>query len=294
MTDHDFDLTDRERIRWVLIDYMKAHKIGVPTLAARIKASHPREMEIPWKTLQRFLAGIRTRDMVLTICAAFAEKLPNKPAAFQALGEALLAIYGENPNIPTGIYTVCADYIAISEITITAAADRAFRLAKETTASADRHIYDGVIVSDGSNRITILKDRLTHTARIHALKLHPEQGIRGIVYDNGNLESGDIRYHLPPAAFALIKSDDIPTGQRNVLPPLLETIRIKGAKKLHLSPFLEFVWLGDISAVQAYLNDNAALIKEVDPRTGMNGLHLAAGRNNLDISRVLVEAGLHL
>ena len=54
-TDNEFDLTERERIRWALIDYMKAHKIGIPTLAARIKASHPREMEIPWKTLQRTL-----------------------------------------------------------------------------------------------------------------------------------------------------------------------------------------------------------------------------------------------
>ena len=54
-TGNEFDLTERERIRWALIDYMKAHRIGVPTLAARIKASHPREMEIPWKTLQRFL-----------------------------------------------------------------------------------------------------------------------------------------------------------------------------------------------------------------------------------------------
>ena len=59
-TGNEFDLTERERIRWALIDYMKAHKIGVPTLAARIKASHPREMEIPWKTLHRFLAGERT------------------------------------------------------------------------------------------------------------------------------------------------------------------------------------------------------------------------------------------
>lgn len=56
-TGNEFDLTERERIRWALIDYMKAHKIGVPTLADRIKKSRPREMEIPWKTLQRFLAG---------------------------------------------------------------------------------------------------------------------------------------------------------------------------------------------------------------------------------------------
>ena len=96
MPDDEFDLTERERIRWALIDYMKAHKIGVPTLAARIKAPHPREMEIPWKTLQRFLAGVRTHDMALTICKAFVEKLPNRPSAFQAIEQALYTLYNKS------------------------------------------------------------------------------------------------------------------------------------------------------------------------------------------------------
>src|SRR5271168_4471760 len=76
-----FDISQRERIRAALIGYMKEHGIRVPTLAVRIRQSHPREMEIPLKTLQRFLAGRRTQDMALTICAAFVEKLPHKPTA---------------------------------------------------------------------------------------------------------------------------------------------------------------------------------------------------------------------
>jgi hypothetical protein len=130
MTGAEFDLTERERIRRVLIDYMKAHKIGVPTLAARIKASHPREMEIPWKTLQRFLGPLRkpleeapepatkkpmkparTRDMALIICKTFVEKLPNKPTAFQALGQALHALYKQPlpPDI-AGPYDLNGEY----------------------------------------------------------------------------------------------------------------------------------------------------------------------------------------
>ena len=292
MTNDQFDLTERERIRWALIDYMKAHKIGVPTLAARIKASHPREMEIPWKTLQRFLRGKRTHDMALIICKAFAEQLPNKPMAFQALGEALYSIYGTKPNIPTGVYTVRADDIAISEITITAPVDRTFRLVKEATVSADRHVYDGVTVSDGSTCLTFLKDRHMHTARVHVLNLRREQDLGGIIYDNGNLVSGNIRYRSPLSAFMITRPHDQPTAQRNLMPPLLETIRINGAKNLQLSPFLESVWLGGIVDVRAYLKDNAALVTEVDPRTHMNALHLAVGRDDLEMTKLLVEAGI--
>jgi hypothetical protein len=94
------------------------------------------------------------------------------------------------------------------------------------------------------------------------------------------------------AAFAISTSHDTPTEQQNVLMPLHETIRIKGAKNLQLSPFLESVWLGDIAGVRAYLKDNAAVIEEIDPRTGMNALHLAVGRSNLDITKLLVETGI--
>jgi hypothetical protein len=52
-----FDAAERELIRKKLIRYMKENGIGAPKLAARIKASHPREIEIPLSTLQRFLAG---------------------------------------------------------------------------------------------------------------------------------------------------------------------------------------------------------------------------------------------
>lgn len=62
------------------------------------------------------------------------------------------------------------------------------------------------------------------------------------------------------------------------------------AKRLQLSPFLECVWLGDIAAVGEFLK-NAAVITEVDPRTGITALHIAVGRNNLEMVRALVEAG---
>ena len=33
-------------------------------------------------------------------------------------------------------------------------------------------------------------------------------------------------------------------------------------------------------------------LKEVDPATGMNALHIAVGRDNLELTRLLVEAGI--
>src|ERR1700751_2836407 len=86
---------------------MKEHTIGVPTLAVRIRQSHPREMEIPLKTLQRFLAGKRTQDMALNICAAFVDKLPNKPALLDAMGQSIAAFYKQFlPGNLANTYTI--------------------------------------------------------------------------------------------------------------------------------------------------------------------------------------------
>ena len=206
-TDNEFDLAERERIRQALLAYMKEHKIGVPTLAARIKASHPREMEIPWKTLQRFLAGTRTHDMALTICKAFAENLPNKPTAMHALGEALHAVYGKAPDILAGTYAISAHETVISRLTlipqrVANIEDQKFLLATEVTTGSLLRIYDGVVVLTGSSILGILKDRLMHTARVHGLHLRsaPSESFHGIVYDNGPLERCGIPYQTFPVS----------------------------------------------------------------------------------------------
>ena len=62
-----FDTAERERIRAAILRYMEAHRIGVPTLQARIAQAADRSLDlIPLKTLQRFLAGAtRTNDAFL-------------------------------------------------------------------------------------------------------------------------------------------------------------------------------------------------------------------------------------
>ena len=65
---------------------------------------------------------------------------------------------------------VSAHETVLSQLTITALTDDPkFLIVKEITTSAYRRIYDGVLVFDGSSSLAILKDRLLHTARVHAL-----------------------------------------------------------------------------------------------------------------------------
>ena len=68
-------------------------------------------------------------------------------------------------------------------------------------------------------------------------------------------------------------------------------------KYIEMPKFLETVWLGDIAKVKTILDDSqmrALFINTVDPVTGMNALHIAVGRNLLEITRLLVEAGVEI
>lgn len=66
---------ERARIRAALRAYMRAHRIGVPTLCALVIDRDPRQREMPLSTLQRFLRGKhRTGDAYVTMCAQFLER----------------------------------------------------------------------------------------------------------------------------------------------------------------------------------------------------------------------------
>jgi hypothetical protein len=64
-----------------------------------------------------------------------------------------------------------------------------------------------------------------------------------------------------------------------------------------LPEFLEYVWLGDIEKVRMVLDDDharKAFLNEVHDATGMNALHIAVGRNSLEITKLLVDAGIEI
>jgi hypothetical protein len=163
----NYDAQERERIRAALIGYMKEHLIGVPALATRIRQSHPREMEIPLKTLQRFLAGKRTQDMALIICAAFVANLPNKPTALQALADSLNALYTITAKIEhAGDYSLSATFQREpSRITLTPSG--LFLTVKEFIPP--HAIYDGLMFFAGPAIVALLRNRLMATLRMHVL-----------------------------------------------------------------------------------------------------------------------------
>jgi len=60
-----------------------------------------------------------------------------------------------------------------------------------------------------------------------------------------------------------------------------------------LPEFLEAVWLGNDRLIAGLLESprRAYFLEMKDPRTGLTALHIAVGRNDLKMARMLVEAG---
>ena len=67
-----FDLAEQDQIRTCLLLYAQLHGIGVPRLSWRIVADNAARVQLPVKTLARFLAGKRVNDAAVAACAAFA------------------------------------------------------------------------------------------------------------------------------------------------------------------------------------------------------------------------------
>ena len=64
-----------------------------------------------------------------------------------------------------------------------------------------------------------------------------------------------------------------------------------------LDSFLHIVWLGKIDEVRhvfQFERQKQKFINVVDRATGLNALGIAVGRNNLEMARLLVEAGIEI
>jgi uncharacterized protein len=62
-----------------------------------------------------------------------------------------------------------------------------------------------------------------------------------------------------------------------------------------LPSMLEYAWTGDMVKARAIVEDAygaSRFLNEIDPITGLNALHIAVGRNNLEMTKLLVEAGI--
>jgi hypothetical protein len=171
-----FDVAERDLTRKKLIRYAKENGTGAPTLAERIKASHPRGTELPVSTLQRFLAGRGKNKSCVALCHHFVERRTiSDPSA--ALGERLFIFYGAgNGRDYSGTYrseigtadVAEPEFAGHSEINI--AADTGFwRVTEKTAPDLNHAIYDGVLVCSGDAAVVVLKDRVAGLARSYML-----------------------------------------------------------------------------------------------------------------------------
>ena len=80
-----FDINEQSNIRNVLLLYARMHGIGVPRLSWRIVEHDPLKVELPVKTLARFLAGKRVNDAAVAACHGFAVTITDPLSPLGAL-----------------------------------------------------------------------------------------------------------------------------------------------------------------------------------------------------------------
>ncbi|SPH17906.1 hypothetical protein DEA8626_01434 [Defluviimonas aquaemixtae] len=205
-----FDVEHRAQIRAAIKAYMKANRIGVPTLWDRLSIADPKKREISLPTLQRFVRGTHhTADMVVEMCVHLlrAEDFPVAPES-PALnfGPALARFHGaaETDHVPikaalrealTGTYLevrsreAAQDGIRL-ELTITTSEDERFMIADEinrTEAGFSLSEHEGALIVSGGLVYIALRDKLTgspksyYLERLKAHESYPGTYLRGHV-----------------------------------------------------------------------------------------------------------------
>ena len=185
-----YDDKERARIRAVLLAYATEKRLSVEKLYKRLspgESGSPETLGFSSKTFQRCLANtVRVGDDVVAACARFAKTLPNRPIAFHALGEALLALYKKPlpPDI-AGNYIISSGNLS-TQVTVSEPVD-GFALVKEIHPPPIRRFHDGVLVSPAEGEYMIIsRDRLMLTPRYIAIN-----GDAAFIYDHmRSLEPG--------------------------------------------------------------------------------------------------------
>lgn len=310
----NFEHAERELIRQKLFQYMRIHHIGVPALAERIQAAHPRGTEIPISTLQRFLDGrTRTNEDAVRLCYGFAEGLTASDST-AALGEALSIFYTTerdtaNPDRYSGRYYCDTEDYGIGTVAAQApvepqfdiAADAGFwrviwRITERSAFSSGSNVLEGVLACAGDAANVLLKDRLTGLPTTYILSREPE-ALRGygvsVPFLPGQA-TGDLSPE--PVKIRLSKKPMPPPEAKRPTPAVRALIRKFPADDLEKALLLresEVVDRDQISLLQGSYSGKLTMVtgllargvspNAVDSCTGMTALHLAIGRNHLEI-----------
>jgi hypothetical protein len=188
----EYGQTQREQVRQTLLTYMREHKIGVPTLAARIREAVHRNPVIPVKTLQRFLKGeVRTIDQYVSFMFQFAD-IVAKVDPTPSLGSALNTFYSSaNQTNWAGSFIVGETESSIKnstdnyQSTIEIVLDRrAWRVKETSREGKSLQVHDGAMTSSGSTVVMVLRDRLSGLPRLinACRKIEGYEGISSSAY----------------------------------------------------------------------------------------------------------------
>jgi hypothetical protein len=303
-------LTERNLIRQKLIQYKKQNGIGVVRLARAIKSANPHRVEIPIKTLQRFLAGeMRTEDRTVNFCRHFAESL----VAFDSmakLGESLVTFYGASGDTDySGQYlteTDKHDFDKDSKALADISRDNGFWRITETVADTDNiSIFDGVLASNGSAATVLLKDRHSGCSRNYVLTASP---IDSELYGVGSTvlytpDPDDILENQIPIEIRLKRIAGNVKGRVRAFDRRLERERISAkpavfdelevrfrTPTIRRAVFLRSAYNGHKKRMESCMRGGVPL-DLADKMTGMTALHLAVGQDHLGIAEMLVEGG---
>lgn len=309
---HLVALTERNLIRQKLIQYKKQNGIGVVRLARAIEQAHPRSIEIPIKTLQRFLAGkMRTEDRTVNFCRHFADSL----LAFDSmakLGESLVTFYGASGDTDySGQYLTETDKHDFDERNWNPLVDISkdigfWRITESVIDGARRSIYDGVLATNGSAATVLLKDRHSGCSRNYVLTASP---IESALYGVGsavcyNPDPDNILENQTPIEIRLKRiPDNIVKGvvrgfarkmereRIHTQPAVFDELEVRVPHpRIRRIVFLESAYQGDKKRVEGCIRGGVPL-DLADQMTGMTALHLAVGQDHLGIAKMLVEGG---
>jgi hypothetical protein len=280
----DFDEAERDRIRRALDHYAKTRGLGMPALAERISDATPRNPKISDRTLARFIGNERTTNRLLVKwCRDFLKNAVPDP--LRDMAEGAMRFYG-----PCGFGFFVGEYAmrwtpwteegqnpdAIVDIAEDAGF---FRVYLQRTK--DNTIFDGVLVAAEppdqglSKRCQMfLKNRLTGLPCICMFS-----------YDS------DYRG-------TMIESE--PGGTMKVYDVTL----IRLPEERSADAYAEFQWdtrfedelfasaySGDNENIERLLSQQESFINAIENSTGLALLHIAIGRNNIELTRFLLGRG---
>ncbi len=274
----DFTAAERERIRQALFRYAETYKLGMITLARRISKANPFEPDVNHRTVERFIKNQHeTNPLLVKWCKVFLQKVAPDPA--KEMAEGLIWFYGpSNPRGWAGHYAVW--FGEVKDIhSPDAVADIAddvgfFRVRMESYR--DQLIYDGVVLASGPTVSMFLKNRLTGWPCVCLLSLE-FQAFSGTFIETTH-ENRERVAKIYMARTSYIFQGYSFRRSAEIVPLWHEQFAI--------------AYSGKVREMEEWIAHHPSVsIDTFEETTGLTLLHIAIGRNDLELTRFLLANG---